>query len=279
MENNNFSIIEVSKKVNDFIKFNYAKEAYQYYKVLKLYIKNNNKNINPDSINKYKKLLVKLKFLSLNFFDDWNEINDLLKNHFEIIYDIDYYDIWEKLKINLAVIYDLDERDKIKKQLKNTLLNCDRNILQRKKYDKFINFPLSVQDWLKDYNVNLGIKEVDNLKRTQYLINGENIKKLNKEDKEKIKIIFDLYEKLKISSNSRKGLEEEVPVTINGKFFIFRNGEAEEVPNSIFEMIRSIKIGNEKETNLAELEQMLNKYPSGSLEYKVIQEEIEKLNR
>ena len=277
---NNFSIEEIKNNFKKFIGTDNFYSIFLYYKGLKEFIEINNfKEKSPKEYRIYYNYQLKLKFLSLNFFDDWNEINKLLKNHFEIVYDIDYYNIWEKLKINLVAIYDLDKRDEIKKQIKNTLLNCNRKILEKKKYNKFLNFPLSVQDWLKDYNVNLGFKDVDNLKRAQYLINSENTKRLNSEDRNKIKILFDLYEKLKISSNSQKGFEESVPMMINGKFVIFKDGETEEVSNDLFEMIRSIKIKDDSGNNFAELKQMLNKYPSGSLEYKVIQEEIEKLNR
>ena len=43
----------------------------------------------------------------------------------------------------------------------------------------------------------LGNKEIDNLKRIEYLTNGENIRRLDKEDRNKVKILFDFYENLK----------------------------------------------------------------------------------
>lgn len=280
MDNNIYTIKEAERRIDIFSEYNASKEAYLYYKELKEYVAANHlKETNPDLHEQYYKLLVKLKFLSLNFFDDWENIKNLLKSHFELIYELKDYNLWDKIKIQLQTIPSLDDRDRIKEELKKVLLNCGRYIIDKNKYEKYNNFPFSVADWLRDYNINLGAKEVDNLQRTQYLINSENIKKLDKEDKDKLKILFDFYENLKVSSNTPRGFENDIPMIIEGKHIIFSGGEAKEIGIDIINLIKSIKTGSEKEDKIMELKNIISQYPPNSLERKAIEEEIERLDR
>ncbi len=273
------TIQEVKEKINEFSEFNNSRGAYEYYKKLKNFLdKSNLKEDNPEIYGDYYKYFIRLKFLALEFFEDWAEVENLLGKHFEKVFGIKYYDLWNKTKLKLLTIPQLDERSKIKKRLKKILLECNRVIINKDKYEKFKNFPLSVAEWLKDYNANLGIGEVDSLKRIKYLTDSENIKKLDKEDKDKLIILFNLYENLKFPSDTPRGYEEDIPMVINGKYFIFTNGQAEEIKPKVIDLIKSIKVDfGEAEEKDERLREMLNRYPMGSLERRAIEEEIRKL--
>lgn len=140
----------------------------------------------------------------------------------------------------------------------------------------------TVGNWVKDYNSVLGTGVIDKLKRTQYLTNGKNIKNLNEKEKKKIRILLDLYERLKLSSLTLEGLEEDIPVDEENMKGIIKRGVFEPYKETkedklFWGKIKSSEEG-EKKIGLDELREMTNKYPTGSLERKVIEEEIEKLS-
>lgn len=283
-DKNNYSIEEIEKKIKFFNEFGDAKGAYFYRKDLENFIeKENFKEINPPLYRQYAHESIKLKFLSLNFIDDWDEMMEFIKNNFNVIYEIENYNLWEKIKVNLSAISNGDVLNEIKEKFKKSLLECPQIIINKKRYVNYQNIPFSVADWLKDYNKNLGISKIDSLKRSQYLTNSENIKKLNDNDKNKLKILFDFYEKIKISSNAPEGYLKTSPIYVNNKFVNFSEGEVTEITPDILNIVKSIKISEEninKEENsdkLSELRAMAGQYPAGSLERKAVEEEMRKL--
>ena len=274
MDKNNYTIEEIKKAVEVFSEYDNIRGAYEYYKGLKEFIKEVNlKQTDHELYGSYYKYLIRLKFIALNFFDDWREMEELLKNHFEAIYRIKYYDLWNKIKLNLLTISDLNKRDEIKSGLKKILLDCNRVIIDKKKYKGVEGLPVTVAEWLKDFTVNLGIGKIDHLKKVQYLTNSENIKILDGEDKNRLKVLFDFYEKLKTSSNTPEGFEDDIPMVINGKYVMYSQGQVEDIGAKIQDLIKSIKIGDE----VKQLQKMVSQYPAGSLERKAIEEEIEKV--
>ncbi|MFH1254913.1 MAG: hypothetical protein V1667_00330, partial [bacterium] len=95
----------------------------------------------------------------------------------------------------------------------------------------------------------------------------------------KIKILFNFYEKIRIPSTDRYGFEGEVPMVIDGKDVIFKDGETEEIPPSLMKMIREVKVEdvNEKTGRIEELKQLASEYSVGSFERKAVEEEIRKM--
>jgi len=283
----NYTIQEIRDMIDVFSEFNYIGSAYKLYKELKDFLDNSNlKQINPELYGDYYNYLIRLNFLALNFFDDWEDIEKLLKNHFEVIYKIKYYDLWSKIKLNLLIIPDLNKRDEIKSILKNVLLACNRKIINNEKYKKVEGLPTTVMEWLKDFTVNLGIDQIDHFKKVQYLTNSKNVIKLDENDRNKLKILFNLYEHLKLSSNTPDGFEDDIPMTIKGKKIIYSGGKVEEIKPELFNIIKSIRMSSEggvaksKEKEIVDinkLKEIVNKYPSGSLERKGIEEEMRKL--
>lgn len=162
------TIKDSEEKIKTFNQFNDYKPAYLYYKDLSEAVKmidggyKKNNKIFFDKINKQ---INKLKFIALNYFDDWEEIGELVAAHFNLVFELDGYDLWEKIKVNLLYLSGLRERDKAKEMIKNKLLNSDCRILDANKYKSVQNFPITVADWLKDYHANLGLNKIDNLKK------------------------------------------------------------------------------------------------------------------
>lgn len=217
----------------------------------------------------YQKTIIKLKFIALPLLYN-ADVEDLVKNYFTWQFRIPYYDFLKKFNNKLINIEVFEERDNLKENLKNALLNSELVITSKFSIKK-------MNEWLRDYVSKLGIKIVDNLKRTQYLTNLKNTKELNDYDYQKLKLLFDFYEKLKLSSVTPQGFEEDMPIVIDDKFYIFKQG----VLNPIGEKATKTRIitgppKTQSEKKIDELKQEEKQYAEGGLEEKALEEEIGK---
>jgi hypothetical protein len=289
---NNYTIREVEKRIKQFDELDLGREAFLYLKGLDEYLKNN--KISEEDNAKYKKYRILLKFLCLDFLETWDEVRDLIRYHYAAINDLEYYNLWEKIKLKLLVTPSLEDRDKIKEGIKNALLKNNQMLLSSAKYSNIKDMPLSLADWLNDYNSSLGIGKVDNLKRVEYFTNNVKLNRLEEKDRKKVRNLLDLYEKTKYSSKEVRGMEDDVPMVVNGKFTMFSDGEATVVSEDLKNMIRSVsnpelKIDTSKswqplstpkskeEAEIENLQKMAEQYELGSLERRAIEEEIRKI--
>jgi len=222
----------------------------------------------------YKKIIIKLRWLILPILTDGEAI-DLFKNNFTQIYKIPDYDLWQKLKAFLLGFIILEDRDNFKKDLRQTLLNNQEKLT---KINLIINnqekIP-TVGNWILDYNSSLGSGIAENLKKIQYYTNSGNIRKLEQGERDKVKLLLDLYERLKLSSLTLEGLEEDIPVDEPGRIGVIRNGVFE--PFEEEEVLYRPSVVNAVSTDIEEFKKLAANYPTGSFERKAIEEEIKKL--
>ncbi|NCF75084.1 MAG: hypothetical protein GWO87_01175 [Xanthomonadaceae bacterium] len=275
----------------------------------------------------YKKWLIKAKFIALPLLKK-AEIIDLLKENFLMIFFIENYDIIEKLESRMINFIVFSERDELKKDLRKVLLDNQEILTEKKLLIGDDILPATVGNWLKDYISNIGNEPADKVKQAQYLTSSDNIKKIEKQEKEKVKTLIELYEYLKLSSETPLGHEESYPMEIDGKFYDFSKGELQTCPKNILSAIDSVlgketggesndifeitdqereqykqekanklenKFSNEIEKKAIgeevldkvdrshivarkrELNALLRQYKKGSLEYKAIKDELDKL--
>ena len=285
---NNKEFLEKNKSImQDIINEDRFREAYDLSKNLEKSIDaiKDFKEKNYELYREYKNIIIKLKWIGLPIMIEDNVVH-MFRYYFSDIFKIPDYDIWAKLRIVLLSMIIFDDRDKFKKQLSNALMDNQQTITsQRLIIDNQKRSP-KVSNWLKDYNKTLGTGVIDKLARTQYLIDGKNIRNLSQEEKNKIKILFDLYEKLKLSSHTIEGLEEDIPVDEDNMKGTIRAGVFEpykEMEKKFSQIIfgdLSAKDSTDKsKVNLDELQKMVSQYPAGSLERKAIEEEINKVKR
>ena len=57
--------------------------------------------------------------------------------------------------------------------------------------------PPTIQNWLSDYDRNLGPEKIDNLEREEYLAKNQNASMLNEQDKAKLRNVLQFYDNLK----------------------------------------------------------------------------------
>ena len=295
------NLIEVLAQSNDF------KLAFDLYKKIKFFLDNSRDLKEKDNLSyrKFEQALLKSKFLCLNYFDDWQEISELLKNNLDLAFEMPGYDFWTKLKVNLQYISDWQERDEIKEMLVKSIRACNKSIIDDNKYqDRVIT---KISDWVKNFISHLDFDEkVDLVKKAEYINNNSEIKKLKVEDKQKVIALLKLYEALSVSSQQKYGFEDTVFMVVDGKRIILTKNGIDDV-DAEMKKIRNIKdyqedkeedkeedkgdvnSGEDGDNDLGDyspdtgekllvLKSMLSEYDPDSLEAKALQEEINRLN-
>ncbi len=197
---------------------------------------------NPDLYDFYRKALIKAQFIALPLLDN-NVAIDLLKNHFITQFEIDFYDLLDKFRTKLINIPVYEDRDALRREIGKILLDSGQLLTGGAMP------PRTVGEWIKDYSAKLGIGRADSLKRTQYFLDLGRERKLSEKDQRKLKALFDLYEETKISSLEPFGYDYDVPIIVDGKYFIFKRGILEKLEGNENEFNRInglLKTGEEE---------------------------------
>ena len=180
--------------------------------------------LKPQLLSFYEEKMLELKFISLPLLED-TEVIDLLKNNFRFQLKIKYYDLAKKIEIKLLNTIAIDDRNRLKENLKKAILENSEKLT--------VNHETKlVRDWLRNYVANIGLEGADNLAKTQYLVSLKNDKNISPAEYSGLMILFNLYDRLNLPSDTPEGFEEEAPIMIKGKPYIFRKGILEEVPDN-----------------------------------------------
>jgi len=296
---------EIKAEVNKIItfdEFNTAKELINNIKDLikkKNYIKHN-----KELYNKYRKIIIKLKWVAFPLLGR-KEVLELFNNHFQRALEMENFDLQGKFKHFLIGIIMHEDRDKFKSKVKH-ILERSKAIITSKKLSN--NQPPTIENWIKSYTSELGIGIVEALKLHQYFIHNRDFKNLSDNEKKKLKKFFEFYERLKLSSLTAAGIEEIIPINTPEFKGQIREGRLEkeekrldiktkkimELAKQAIENIENLneiaehyKISNlekkaikeeiKEEKRIEELESLASQYPENSLERKAIEEEINKI--
>lgn len=284
LENLN-DLVEKFQPVYEFGYFDVASQIYD--SLAKLLTKDKEKQ-EPGLYKKFNHLKAKYGFACLASLSE-KEILELLKSHLSVMFEIQSYDLWENLKRYLVVFSDYRERDRIKKEIRNILIKNKARITKTNLLMDNKNAAGTVENWLRDYHANLGLEPADQLKFEEYFIGSPNIKRTAAEEKERIKLLFKFYERLKLSSNSPQGFEEKVLMNINGKLQAWNDGRLEDFDPAAVKAVEDLKargffkekkegfVKKGEDNQIEQLKQLAAGYPAESLERKAVKEEIEKM--
>lgn len=180
----------------------------------------------PDVSAFYANTLLSLRFISLPLLED-KDVIQLIKNNFIYQFSLKNYLLTTKLSNKFLNIIEIEERNILKESLKKALLE-NSEIITKSGDIKFI------KDWIKNYLSKVGLDLADKLAKAQYLSDLKNNKNITPVEYEKLTALFNVYDLLNTPSDTPQGFEEEPPISINGKLYIFRKGVLEEVPTSDF---------------------------------------------
>lgn len=187
-----------------------------------------------DLLKYYNKQLLYLKYIALPLLSE-KTIFDLIENNFTFSFGILDYSILEKLKLKVINIELVDDKEEFKIELRKALQNNHETISA----SALIK---SINAWLNDYNANVGSTVIDSLKRIQYIVDLNKKSGLSNIDKENLSVLFDLYDWLKLPYLTPQGYDADVPIKIDGKSYIFKQGTLNpiELDNSKIKKIQGI---------------------------------------
>ncbi|HBA36639.1 TPA: hypothetical protein DCZ15_02060 [Candidatus Falkowbacteria bacterium] len=241
----------------------------------------------PKLLRFYQSEVLKLKFVCLPALGD-KEVIGLIKDNFCFQFKLEDYNILAKIVDKILSILVIDDRNVFKEELKKALLENNEIITA----DYEIKY---VKDWVKNYVSKVGLDKVDNLIKAQYLGSFKGNKDISPEDYKKLMTLFNIYDFLNLPSDLPEGFDEEPPIKIDGKLYIFRKGVLDPVlenkkiaaakalleettPQSISAFNQQFLASQTDSVSpLIQLETSLKNYPPSSLEYKAIKQEISRL--
>ncbi|MFH1838464.1 MAG: hypothetical protein ABH808_03155 [Candidatus Kuenenbacteria bacterium] len=264
------------KGVNDFVKFNMVNEASGFAKNLMLLINGfpKFKETYPYLFERYQNLILQTKWLALPRFSE-KEIIGLFEENFTKIFELEFYNLWSKIEMKLISIAFCEDRDEFKKKIREALLRNKENFSSEIIIQDDKKYKPTVSNWLLLYNKILGTESINRLKIAQFFVSNPNIKKLNSEEKDKLRTLINLYERLKLSSLTLEGFEEEIPVNEPGRKGIIKAGvfypENEKLINKFRKTIKDFEDSAKFEKVLEPLEK-----PKQEKKPEEIKEEIKK---
>jgi len=153
-----------------------------------------------------------------------NEVLDLLKTRLLVIktFDDDFFNLTQTIK-DFVIKFIHEDRDEIKIKIRQTLL------INQEVVDKTAAIK-TVADWLKNIIATIGPQLTDRVKESEYYIKDQNFIKLNKKDQHFLKSVISLYKHCLYSSQDPEGLEEHIPVVVDGQLKVIQQGQMMDIP-------------------------------------------------
>lgn len=123
----------------------------------------------------------------------------------------------ERLRQRLVAIPRFSDRDAFKKELYQALITNEEIFTSQEFFRQVRQVPPTVKAWFAEYIEFMGSEELIPRRFDLFFEKNENAVRLNEEEKDRLKLIFHVYEQLRISSWKQNGIEEEVDIDIDGK--------------------------------------------------------------
>jgi hypothetical protein len=207
---------------------------------------------------------------------------DLFKENLVDLLSLKEAYVLYELNLGLFEIF-LEDKDFIKK-IEKTIFQNQNKITEKEFSLEEKKLRPTVHNWLEYFIKENGSGMFDNICLSKFITDSDNAKKLDEEERERLKNLLILYRNIRFFPKSQEDKRQ-------GEWEIFPVNEERDVKNRIDDYKNKIKaIQNEKKNNndnknsyvikeMEELKSMLEKYPEESLERKVIEEEIMKIRQ
>lgn len=184
----------------------------------------------PDRAAVLDRLLWEARWLTLPAHTKLEQTLPLFHEHLLILFALqDHYQIprsdadiakeylTERLRQRLVGIARFSDRDGFKKQLYQALITNEEIITSQEFYRQVRQVPPTVKAWFSEYIEFMGSEELIPRRFDLFFEKNENAVRLTKDEQNRLKMIFRVYEQLRISSWKQNGIEEEVDIDIDGK--------------------------------------------------------------
>lgn len=121
----------------------------------------------------------------------------------------------EELRLRLVIINNFDERDAFKKQLYEALLSNEEEITTAPFYRQLRQLPPTIKNWFSEYIEYMSSAEFVERRFQDFFVKNENAQRLAPDEREKLKLLFRVYQQLHLSSWKEEGIEEEVDIDVD----------------------------------------------------------------
>lgn len=128
------------------------------------------------------------------------------------------------------------DRDKFKNKIQNALRTSEEQITNYSIVEEQKKYKPTLSHWLDIYFSEVGTGEVNKLRVAEFYAKNKHFQKLTPDEQAKLKIIFKIYEMMKLSSFTLEGNESEIPYSdergigllAHGKITRYDNDERKE---------------------------------------------------
>lgn len=189
---------------------------------------NKNLEAGPDMLAVYQSLIDRLSLVALSNLKE-TEATQIFQNKILLGLREDNINFVKKIKARLIAIPDFAGRDMARKQLREALLGNEEQLGTNQIAVASGPVAPTLGNWLKKYNERFGMVAVNAVARNEFLTTDPDVQRLNDDDKKALRKLLELYDYLKLSSQTPEGLEDPVLFDFGGQRKILRSGEFEDV--------------------------------------------------
>lgn len=197
----------------------------------------------PELYARVENMTAKAQWLILNTCTP-DEIEELFVKHFDHFFEYDWKDVDEKTRVVLLTIQKRDQRDAMKKRWREAIESSQATISDDQLTVNGQTVDSTVENWIKDFRLFLGDRDIDPLVIIEYLGNAENPGAVSEETRKKVQGVLEYVEILHRSSMEANGAEEKFLFSdpASGTYKLFDRGEVRdtevEIPKEDLEQLR-----------------------------------------
>ncbi|MBU1166883.1 hypothetical protein KKC60_00545, partial [Patescibacteria group bacterium] len=191
----------------------------------------------PELFKKYQSILIRSHWIALPILTN-SEVAEMFEKYFlEGLAMMPDIDLWDKLKAKLTGMLIYEERDKLKEKVRKALERSEQRITDNILIAETAKRDPTIANWILDFTANLRENMFDRVKENQYFVNSQNTKSLSDKEKEKLKILLDIYRRCGLSSLTTAGIEEGVTVDEEKRKGIIKEGQFEEIKSAEYDKV------------------------------------------
>jgi len=190
-------------------------------------------------------------------------------------------------KLDEAIMLNISLDASFQEEAQKILLNNKQKIGREVITDGKKNSP-TINNWIKDLIKNIGSELFDDVKLIDYFNFNSNVKILNQKDKDLLRRVFKIYRRIYFFTDDFTEKPSSQMIDVLGDEVTIKKQEKQkikEIKEAILKERKNVENKKEKPRSiksddiLEDLEFYLTQYPEGSLEYKAINSEINKIKK
>jgi len=179
----------------------------------------------------------------------------------------------EKLVTLMLTIPSFASRDQLRKQLQQALRDNEERIGENQIMVSNKNEYPTISNWLRKYISLYGNTPVNAVQLNQFFTSDADAQKLQPDEQRTLRELVDVYEYLKLSSQTPEGLEDPLIVNINGERKVLRGDrfediklspEAQKIVDEVFAQLNKKESKNSGQTRSSAPSFALSKIIEGS---------------